>query len=53
MHGPTLRCVVAGSFQPFLEALQGYEVISLTSMPAATSPPASGPAGGEQGLEPA
>ena len=26
-----LRCVVYGSFQPFLEALHGHEVISLTS----------------------
>jgi hypothetical protein len=30
----TLRCVVAGSFQPFLEALRGREVIGLTSIPA-------------------
>jgi hypothetical protein len=29
--GPVLRCLVCGSFQPFLEALRGYEVISLTS----------------------
>jgi hypothetical protein len=27
------RCLVSGSFQPFLEALRGYEVISLTSTP--------------------
>jgi hypothetical protein len=26
-----LRCVVYGSFQPFLEALHGHEVISLKS----------------------
>ena len=26
-----LRCTVCGSFQPFLEALRGYEVINLTS----------------------
>ena len=26
-----LRCVVHGSFQPFLEALHGHEVISLKS----------------------
>ena len=26
-----LRCVVYGSFQPFLEALRGHEVISLKS----------------------
>lgn len=36
----TLRCVVTGSFQPFLEALRGREVIGLTSIPAhdATEP---------------
>jgi hypothetical protein len=26
-----VRCLVYGSFQPFLEALRGYEVVSLTS----------------------
>jgi hypothetical protein len=26
-----LRCLVCGSFQPFLEAIRGHEVISLTS----------------------
>ena len=31
--GRRLRCLVCGSFQPFLEALRGYEVISLTSTP--------------------
>ena len=31
VDGPTLRCVVCGSFQPFLEALHGHEVIGLTS----------------------
>ena len=30
----TIRCVVSGSFQPFLEALRGREVIGLTSIPA-------------------
>jgi hypothetical protein len=29
--GPVLRCLVSGSFQPFLEALRGHEVITLTS----------------------
>ena len=33
VDGHELRCLVCGSFQPLLEALQGYEVISLTSMP--------------------
>ena len=32
--GSILRCLVSGSFQPFLEALRGYEVISLKSRPA-------------------
>ena len=31
--GPVLRCIVSGSFQPFIEALRGHEVLSLTSMP--------------------
>ena len=34
VDGCQLRCIVCGSFQPFLEALRGYEVISLTSTPA-------------------
>ncbi len=28
-----LRCLVRGSFQPLLEALRGYEVIGITSIP--------------------
>ena len=31
IHGAILRCIVCGSFQPFLEALRGHEVISLKS----------------------
>jgi hypothetical protein len=31
--GSTLRCLVRGSFQPFLEALRGYEVVGLNSTP--------------------
>jgi hypothetical protein len=31
IDGSVLRCLVSGSFQPFLEALRGHEVISLTS----------------------
>jgi hypothetical protein len=31
VDGATLRCLVLGSIQPFLEALRGHEVISLTS----------------------
>ena len=33
VDGPSLRCVVTGSFQPFLEALRGHEVLSLVSTP--------------------
>jgi hypothetical protein len=29
VDGTVLRCLVKGSFQPFLEALRGYEVIGL------------------------
>ncbi len=32
-EGSTLRCVVSGSFQPFLEALHGHEVLNLSSSP--------------------
>jgi hypothetical protein len=31
VRGRSLRCLVWGSFQPFLEALRGHEVLSLTS----------------------
>ena len=31
VDGSVVRCLVCGSFQPFLEALRGHEVISLTS----------------------
>ena len=31
--GPILRCLVAGSFQPFLEALRGHEVLTLRTTP--------------------
>jgi hypothetical protein len=36
VDGPTLRCLVSGSFQPFLEALRGHEVISLATTPQPT-----------------
>ncbi len=32
-HGSMLRCLVCGSFQPFLEALRGHEVIGFDSAP--------------------
>jgi len=34
VDGHQVCCLVWGSFQPFLEALRGYEVTSLTSTPA-------------------
>ena len=37
VDGAALRCVVLGSFQPFLETLRGHEVISLTSTPTYAS----------------
>ncbi len=33
IDGRVLRCLVSGSFQPFLEALRGHEVISFESTP--------------------
>jgi hypothetical protein len=33
VDGHRVRCSVCGSFQPFLEALRGYEVIGLISTP--------------------
>ena len=32
-EGRVLRCLVCGSFQPFLEALRGHEVLTLTTAP--------------------
>jgi hypothetical protein len=32
VEGLVLRCTVHGSFQPFLEALRGHEVLSLRSI---------------------
>ena len=37
-EGPIVRCLVSGSFQPFLEALHGSEVVSLQSTPVQTPP---------------
>jgi hypothetical protein len=31
IDGQMIRCLVCGSFQPLLEALHGYEVVSLRS----------------------
>lgn len=35
VDGLVVRCTVSGSFQPFLEALRGHEVINLWSTPVA------------------
>lgn len=37
VDGQVVRCLVAGSFQPFLEALRGHEVITLQSTPTAAA----------------
>ena len=42
IDGSILRCVVCGSFQSFLEALRGHEVIGFDS----TAPPAPAPGPG-------
>ena len=36
--GSVLRCLVCGSFQPFLEALRGHEVVGLNSTPTLIDP---------------
>ena len=45
VEGSILRCTVCGSFQPFLEALRGHEVVSLTSkstdLPGHRGPPSA------------
>ena len=47
--GSTLRCLVCGSFQPFLEALRGYEVLGFDSAPppTGTTPGAAAPTRGD------
>ena len=51
VDGPILRCLVCGSFQPFLEALRGHEVVSLSASPVAAPAPedASGRRGAKAG----
>jgi hypothetical protein len=44
VEGSILRCTVCGSFQPFLEALRGHEVIDLTSVSADPPGPPTPPA---------
>lgn len=41
--GSILRCLVCGSFQPFLEALRGHEVVGFDSAPARTDTGAAAP----------
>jgi len=45
-NGSVLRCLVCGSFQPFLEALRGHEVVGFSATPAlvSTAPPKVGTA---------
>ena len=38
-EGSILRCLVRGSFQPFLEALRGHEVVGLNSTSAPSGEP--------------
>jgi hypothetical protein len=42
VHGCILRCLVCGSFQPFLEALRGHEVVGFSSTPASAGGPPAG-----------
>jgi hypothetical protein len=41
--GSVLRCLVCGSFQPFLEALRGHEVVGLDSAPTTPENPSFSP----------
>jgi hypothetical protein len=42
VDGSVLRCLVCGSFQPFLEALHGHEVVNLGTSPVAAQAPEDG-----------
>jgi hypothetical protein len=44
VDGPILRCLECGSFQPFLEALSGHEVVSLSACPVSVGAPEAEPA---------
>jgi hypothetical protein len=50
--GSTLRCLVCGSFQPFLEALRGHEVVGFDSAPPAGSASPARPAPPPNGTSP-
>jgi hypothetical protein len=39
VDGHILRCLVCGSFQPFLEALRGHEVVNLSASPVTARAP--------------
>ncbi len=52
VDGSTLRCLVCGSFQPFLEALHGHEVVSLSATPAAVRVRAGGRTSCDAGGQP-
>jgi len=41
--GSVLRCLVCGSFQPFLEALRGHEVVGFSSTPTLIDTPPATP----------
>jgi hypothetical protein len=40
INGSILRCLVCGSFQPFLEALRGHEVVGFSSTLSSGAPAA-------------
>jgi len=50
VDGRRVRCLVSGSFQPFLEALRGYEVIGLTSTHAISKAAGQGEPSHGEGL---
>ena len=56
INGSILRCLVCGSFQPFLEALRGHEVVGFSSTLARSSsaarPDTSSPTTGAPSLVP-
>lgn len=44
VDGRIVRCLVCGSFQPFLEALSGHEVVSLSACPVSVGAREAAPA---------
>jgi hypothetical protein len=50
VDGLIVRCLVCGSFQPFLEALHGHEVVNLRTSPVAARAPEDASHGRDQGL---